>query len=361
MPLAPGTQQTNTSGPGQLLTSVFMNNSCGTAASKDHIVSSPGTITDSLTMLYGTFGYATIIEGFGALDFQYLSGTPSTVSTGVGTSSGTVSGGWALAGYGGDSTYTSGPGRMLFRVGANGDARSVIVQSKDHLYVSAGSTTAWWTQVRRTPGSHGLCNQGGVLSAGMDSCVASICTSDSYCCNTSWDAQCVGEVSSICGRSCANYTCGYSSYSPTFWNDGGTVQLHNNCYNYGKNRRTDTFAQVGRASGEEGGTVDVATVTKHAVNDGLISTTLVQGCPEARELIAMVIKPTSPPDWHWYRRDVNNYWTHKPGSSPATNLDNSGHQITSPETADRGAYTVWGGYFCSCSSATQGAGHAVIN
>ncbi|MEQ8214119.1 MAG: hypothetical protein ABRQ35_09505, partial [Smithellaceae bacterium] len=43
--------------------------------------------------------------------------------------------------------------------------------------------------------------------------------------------------------------CNIPPYSPAFWNDGGTVQLNNNCYNYGNNKRTDTFAQPGRRSG----------------------------------------------------------------------------------------------------------------
>jgi hypothetical protein len=44
-------------------------------------------------------------------------------------------------------------------------------------------------------------------------------------------------------------------YEPRWWNDGGQRQLHNNCYNYASNYRTDTFrvlpdgSQPGAASG----------------------------------------------------------------------------------------------------------------
>jgi hypothetical protein len=70
-------------------------------------------------------------------------------------------------------------------------------------------------------------------------------------------------------------------------------------------------------------------------------------------------------DYHWYRLDRNGMWTHKPGGTQATNLDNSGNPISSPETADRCGgwlcYTEFCGYFCSCSSSTEGRGRENIN
>jgi hypothetical protein len=55
---------------------------------------------------------------------------------------------------------------------------------------------------------HTLCCAGSALTAGCDappaatSCVASICAADSYCCSVYWDDICVGEVASVCGKSC---------------------------------------------------------------------------------------------------------------------------------------------------------------
>lgn len=49
---------------------------------------------------------------------------------------------------------------------------------------------------------HDLCTSGGKLTASCDPCVQAICAQDSYCCTNQWDAQCVGEVSSICGKTC---------------------------------------------------------------------------------------------------------------------------------------------------------------
>lgn len=50
--------------------------------------------------------------------------------------------------------------------------------------------------------AHAICSTGVKLSGTCDACAGDICSYDSYCCNTKWDAQCVSEVSSICGESC---------------------------------------------------------------------------------------------------------------------------------------------------------------
>lgn len=51
--------------------------------------------------------------------------------------------------------------------------------------------------------AHALCAAGDALQTTCDPCAAQLCAQDPYCCNTSWDATCVGEVTSICGKSCA--------------------------------------------------------------------------------------------------------------------------------------------------------------
>lgn len=56
--------------------------------------------------------------------------------------------------------------------------------------------------------SHSVCETGPALVAQCDSppvspsCVAAICTVDSYCCNNHWDGICVGAVQSVCGLTC---------------------------------------------------------------------------------------------------------------------------------------------------------------
>src|SRR5262249_28620560 len=50
--------------------------------------------------------------------------------------------------------------------------------------------------------AHSLCTTGTRLTSGCDPCVTQICAADSFCCRSSWDSICVGEVSSICGQTC---------------------------------------------------------------------------------------------------------------------------------------------------------------
>ena len=43
-------------------------------------------------------------------------------------------------------------------------------------------------------------------------------------------------------------------------------------------------------------------------------------------------------DYHWYRLDNNGTWSHKPGQTGATDLDDANRPITDPRTADTGVY-----------------------
>lgn len=133
-------------------------------------------------------------------------------------------------------------------------------------------------------------------------------------------------------------------YEPAWWNDGGQKQLHNNCYNYATNYRTDTFrvvsggSQPGAAAGAMYSALTCASVKPAAVADSLIDSPAADNdCPGEGHLVALVIAPGW--DFHWYRKGGNGKWTHKPGSTPVTNLDNSGFTISDPRTANRGPYT----------------------
>ncbi len=134
-------------------------------------------------------------------------------------------------------------------------------------------------------------------------------------------------------------------YEPEWWNDGGQIQYNNNCYNYSTNYRTDTFAQPGRASGNmytdlSGCSVPTGETSTQdgAVSDGLIDAPDANNvCPTEGHLVTLVSWPGW--DFHWYRKGKNKRWSHKPGGTQATNLDNSGNAISDPRTAERGGYT----------------------
>jgi hypothetical protein len=50
--------------------------------------------------------------------------------------------------------------------------------------------------------AHDKCTSGTKLTSGCDACVTKICASDPFCCSSSWDSVCKGEVKSICGITC---------------------------------------------------------------------------------------------------------------------------------------------------------------
>jgi hypothetical protein len=137
------------------------------------------------------------------------------------------------------------------------------------------------------------------------------------------------------------------AFNPNFWNNSAYIR-RNNCYNYAANRRTDTFAQPGRATGRYPYSMDCASVTSAAMSDGARRRyDCLPDSEKSRYLIAMVVAPGV--DYHWYRLQKEGFWGHKPGGTAAKNVDNSGRIITSPETCDRTSgwpsYTNFCGYF----------------
>jgi hypothetical protein len=141
-----------------------------------------------------------------------------------------------------------------------------------------------------------------------------------------------------------------------WWNDGGQKQHNNNCYNYSTNYRTDTFAQPGKASNAMYTSLSGCTVAASqksaksgAVADCLIDTPLANNkCPGEGHLVALVIAPNF--DYHWYRKGPDGKWSHKPGGTSATLLDNAGNPISDPRTASRGPYTQ----FCTFMKVIHG-------
>lgn len=152
---------------------------------------------------------------------------------------------------------------------------------------------------------------------------------------------------------------GRPSFTPSYWN--GSRRTGNNCYNYTNNKATGTFAQPGKAAGSQATTMSCAVVHAAAVADGLEP--LGESYPDPilnfKSGAALVVAPGF--DYHWYRLDEAGTWTHKPGQTNATNLDNSGSVITDPRTANRGVYTQFCGFFRIWSDISEGWGHENIN
>ncbi|KAL4220610.1 hypothetical protein ACF0H5_021007 [Mactra antiquata] len=143
------------------------------------------------------------------------------------------------------------------------------------------------------------------------------------------------------GPPIVNSTACTTRYEPHVWNVRGVIR-RNNCYNYGTNRQTNTFAQPGRASGVRLNTshINATLVYSLCVRDGL--TRLNGPTPGNDCLMALVIWPGS--DFHFYRLDDNGFWSHKPGRTAVIDTDHSRRRMNDIEAADHGPYTVFAGY-----------------
>jgi len=141
-------------------------------------------------------------------------------------------------------------------------------------------------------------------------------------------------------------------FNPGFWNNDPNVRANNNCYNYASNWRTNTFAQPGRGCGHMYTAITCPEVTRAAICDGVHHRfDCFPDSEKPRYLVALVVAPGPGfRDYHWFRKQSGGFWGHKPGGTAARNVDNSGVLITNPETANRGPYTQFCGYFYTCNS-----------
>ena len=121
--------------------------------------------------------------------------------TGIGTPNGAVLGGTTGGGGGG------GGGTPDMGTGGGGGGTPDMSPGGG----GGGGTTC----------SHAICSTGTKLVSGCDPCATKICAADSFCCNNSWDATCVGEVKTVCGLT----TCG----GGTGGGGGGTTCSHAIC------------------------------------------------------------------------------------------------------------------------------------
>ncbi|PFX30562.1 Insoluble matrix shell protein 1 [Stylophora pistillata] len=128
-------------------------------------------------------------------------------------------------------------------------------------------------------------------------------------------------------------------YTPETWNRYPDVLL-NNCYNYASTKETDTFAQPGRATNNSlPWPFTGADARASSESDGCVFVTAetTMSAPSGDEhLAALFVSTRVVNDYHWYRLDNNGYWSHKPGQTPATNLDGDGNRIRDPRNAANG-------------------------
>lgn len=131
--------------------------------------------------------------------------------------------------------------------------------------------------------------------------------------------------------------------------NSASTRRTNNCYNYANDEITNNFAQPGRGGGAVFGTLTGASIKAAAVLDGLVvlspqpapSSPIPLPSTNAGRLTALFVNTGNGPwpgDFHWVRMDSTGRWSHKPGQSHATNLDQNKNPITDPRKANMGNY-----------------------
>jgi hypothetical protein len=285
-----------------------------------------------------------IIEGFGALEVMERSGSARSTSGGPHTTSLDVHAGWALMGLGALASTNTGSARQITGIVPDATARNVTVTTNG---TGAGTTTPYLTQVRKMPGSHGLCNPGNALLASMDSCVASICSARSQCCSTSWDSTCVSMVQTTCGRSCAQDTCATSVFEPARWQNPDGTPIASNCYYYAQNKYPDGQGQdPGSSLNPDPEDFTASRLAALAAGDGLIPSSFSGQCPDNRTKVMLTCN-SNIYNYHWYRQDAGGAWSEKFSTiGQATVKENTGYR---PYTDVQN--NTYEAFFCSCNPA----------
>jgi hypothetical protein len=302
-----------------------------------------------------------ILEGFGRFQVAARQGPEVQTGSGVASVQTNVTEGWSLVGLGGTTRGNAGWGRLLNGMFTAGDARVVETSSVDNGWAISGYISNFHMEARQWPGSHGVCSEGTPLSGWMDSCVADICAVSPSCCNSAWSSSCVAQVETVCGQSCEAHQCTTTTLDPDWWiedkEETNSPRADANCYGYAVNQANNR--QPGHSHYGDVGSDPILTARAVAA-DGLLPIGREEACPDNQNKVALFIR-NDYGDYHWLRQDADGTWSHKRIAGAPKNTDAADEIIYDAEEADLTenaslAYSIFAGYFCSCTGPGQGAG-----
>jgi hypothetical protein len=161
-------------------------------------------------------------------------------------------------------------------------------------------------------------------------------------------------------------------YDNAKWNENPCTLGSNNCYNYAVDQITNSHPTIPGAS--VGKPVlfpyNCQELTDAAKLDGLrpVERSVVFGGtgPKIGHYVALVytdyFSPEQDYDFHWYRKDKDGGWSHKPGTDRCKYTDHKEHfPIKDPEACDRGSYKYFCGYFHVVPGEVQVAGTNLVD
>lgn len=161
------------------------------------------------------------------------------------------------------------------------------------------------------------------------------------------------------------YNCNKPKWEPEKWNLSEKEHDLTNCYSYAfdtiiKEGERDRKLQPGELSGNKFVNYDCNSIINKVKKDyALLGIRKLEDMYEEIECtnyrIALVVDNNGDNiDYHFYRQDSNNKWSHKAGDSEVSNVDASNNFIIDPEKADRNYdkynnnnynYSIFCGYY----------------
>ncbi len=130
-------------------------------------------------------------------------------------------------------------------------------------------------------------------------------------------------------------------YNPKIWNDNEKTKESHNCYSYALGKivnKLDSKAQPGYASGfdyieDDNYKCDIFYERLKKDVPGAYLEKFDNKCLPGFYKIFLALDVEN--DYHWWRQDNTQYWSHKPGTTEVTDIDASGKKILNPLLANR--------------------------
>ena len=130
-------------------------------------------------------------------------------------------------------------------------------------------------------------------------------------------------------------------YNPDLWNKDEKIRSSHNCYTYALGKIVpglDSKAQPGYASGYKHVNMDefdCKSFKQRLKKDapGSYVEKFDNSCIPGFYKVFLALDPQN--DYHWWRHNKDQYWSHKPGSSDVTDLDADGKKIKNPLVSNR--------------------------
>jgi len=131
------------------------------------------------------------------------------------------------------------------------------------------------------------------------------------------------------------------AYNPRKWNDKSDIKYTHNCYTYAMGKivpKLSSKAQPGYASGynhidDNDYKCKEFYQRLRKDNPGSYIEKFDESCIPGFYKVFLALDEGN--DYHWWRQDSNQLWSHKPGSTEVVNKDASGKLIKNPYKANR--------------------------